>query len=248
MSDLSNLIIDTSPASSDTGVALLSDITITLSGLNYDYTSLSDGFFLEGPDTDQYVGPGLISLTSPANISQGDIDDFLKSPGYQGLVLGSTTVTGLSGNTVITFDPTYPLAPLTDYVANLTSVLDATLNEIDGYVTLSFTSGSGSIEAVPSTISTSILAAAIPEAALTGASNPFKVIKVTPLDHSIENDPNLTTEIVLEFNKSIDSTTVSGNVTVQTIPATDHPNASTSSLGDISIVTSVVGNKLTIEV
>ena len=81
-SDLLSRVLDTFPADSDTGVPLLSNITVTLSGLDYDIQTLKDGLFLEGPDTDQYIGPGIIDQVFPNNISQGDIDDFLKSPGF----------------------------------------------------------------------------------------------------------------------------------------------------------------------
>lgn len=251
MSTLSDLIKDTFPANGDVAVPLQSNLTVTLSGLDYDADSLTEGgLFVEGPDTDQFVGPGLINLASPANISQGDFDDFLQSPGYAGIVQGSVTVSGIMGDTVVTFDPDLPLAPLTEYIVNLTSVLTATLSGIDGFVTFGFTAGSGSIEELPADISTSVLSAAIPEAAQVGisaAAIPFVVTTATPVDHSVENPVDLR-EITLDFNKVIDSASVADNVSVKTVPATDHPNAATGSLGDLAISTEVTGNRLKIKI
>lgn len=246
MSALTDLIKDTFPANGDTGVPLQSNLTITLSGLDYDYTSLSEGFFVEGPDTDQFVGPGQLGLVVPDNVSQGDIDDFLGSPGYQGVVQGTTTVTGVAGDTVITFDPTLPLAPSIEYRVNLTGVTTSGLVDIDGFATLAFTTGTGSIEEIPSDVSSSVLSSATAEAGNVDPNEPFIVTKITPSDHSVDNSINLR-EIEVEFNKPIDSASVAANVAVTTVPATDHPNASTNSLGDIAVSTEVEGNKLRIK-
>lgn len=250
MSDLSDLIADTFPANGDVGVPLLSNITITLSGLDYDATSLVNGFFIEGPDTDQFVGPGLIGLSTPPNVSQGDVDDFLQSPGYQGIVQGTVTVSGIAGQTVVTFDPTLPMAALTEYRVNMTSILNVDEVTIDGFVTLAFTTGSGSIEELPANISTSVLSVAIPEAAAVGLGTsaiPFEIIKTNPKDHSIQNSLDLR-EINIDFNKPINAASLTNNVEVKTVPATDHPNASTNSLGDLAISTEVVGNRLKIKI
>ena len=90
MPALSDIIDDTFPGSGDVGVPLQSAITV-LFDRAMDHTELQLDFFIEGPDTDQFIGPGLLELTSPANISQGDLDNFLRSPGYAGLVQGVFT-------------------------------------------------------------------------------------------------------------------------------------------------------------
>lgn len=245
MSDLSDLIKSTYPGSGDEGVPLAVDLTVTLSGLDYDADSISEGLFLEGPDTDQFVGPGLLELKD-GNVSQGDIDDFLQSPGYAGIVQGTTTVSGIAGDTVVTFNPTYPMTPLTDYVLNLAGVTDAAGTDIDGFVTLSFRTGSGSITEISSEISSSVLSSA-PVLVDSGASTPFKVLKSTPVDNATRIAVDLA-EIELEFNKAINAASVAANVSVKTIPATDHPNATTNSQGDLTISTTVTGNKLTIKI
>jgi hypothetical protein len=246
MSALSDRVKDTFPANGDVGVPLLSNISVTLSGLDYNTTSLTDGLFVEGPDTDQFVGEGLACLLTPENVSQGNIDDFLQSPGYAGIAQGVTTVTGIAGDTHVIFDPTLPLAPLVEYRLNLTSVTTISGVAVDGFVTFAFTAGSGSIQELPTEISTSPLAAATPETG-TGAVGPFAVTTAAPLDHSVQNPTDMR-EIVIDFNKSIDPDSVAGNVIVKTVPATDHPNAVTASLGDIAVSTEVLGNRLKIKI
>ena len=247
MSDLSNLIKDTFPANGDQGVPLKVDLTVTLSGLDYDEDSLKEGLFIEGPDTDQYIGPGLLELKFD-NVSQGEVDDFLQSPGYQGIVGGEITVTGVAGDTLVTFNPTYPMAPLTEYKLNLTGVLDGSSNEIDGFVTYSFQTGSGSIEELPSSISSSSLSAALSEAgAGITVDTDFEVLSSVPEDNAVQVSTD-TDEIVFTFNKAINPASVSGNVSVKTVPTTDHPNATTNSQGDIAVTTQVEGNKLKVKI
>lgn len=247
MSDLSVRIKDTYPANGDEGVPLRVDLTITLSGLDYDNDSLKEGLFVEGPDTDQYVGPGLLELKYPNNISQGDIDDFLQSPGYAGIVEGEVTTSGIAGDTVVTFSPTLPMAPLTEYRVNLTGVTTSGLVDIDGFVTLSFITGSGSIEEIPSDVSSSVLSASLSEAGALSADGEFSVLSSNPADNSIDISVD-TDEIVINFNKPIDPTSVTGNVQVKTVPVTDHPNATTRSQGDLAVTTEVEGNKLKIKI
>ena len=245
MSDLLDLIIDTFPGNNDVGVPLQSNITITLDGLDYDEDSLKEGFFIEGPDTDQFVGPGL-ELASD-NISQGDLDDFLQSPGYRGIVQGTITVSGIAGNTVITIDPDLPLAPQILYVVNLTSILNAAKEQIDGFVSFSFETGTGSIEVIPSTVSSSVLAAALPES-VTVSTEDLKVVSTSPEDRDIEQ-LTTTNEIVITFNKEIDPDSVDTSmVTVITTPISDHPQASTSSLGDLVKTITVLGKTITIKI
>lgn len=253
MSDLLDLVLDTFPANGDVSVPLQSNISVTLSGLDYDHDSLIEGFFVEGPDTDQYIGPGLLDLEGGNILNEGELDNFLQSPGYQGITAGLVTVaTGLDNNSlVVTFDPTNPLAPSTEYRANLTGILDAMQTEIDGFLTFSFTSGTGSIEEIPSSVSTSVLSAAIAEAQAgdaTGSTDPLAVINTTPGDLSVEHDPAKTNEIVVEFNRPLDPASVDGKVSVRTVPATDHPNATTKSQGDIVTSLEVEGKKLKIKI
>jgi hypothetical protein len=249
MSELLDAVKDSFPANNDVGVPLRSDITLTLSGLDYDEDSLTEGFFVEGPDTDQFIGPGLEILTHPDNISQGSLDDFLKSPGYSGLVQGTTTVSGISGDTVITFDPTQPLAASVDYTVNLGAVLrsDGT-TEVDGFVTLSFQTGSGSIQEIPSTVSTSVLRPATPTAITDTTGTPLSVVKITPADHSVENSID-TREVVIEFNKNIDPDTVNNDsVSLVATAVTDHPNLSIDAQGELVKVLEVSGKILRITI
>lgn len=245
MSDLLDLVVDTFPANGDVGVPLRVEITLTLSGLNYDEDSLKEGFFVEGPDTDQFVGPGLIELDS--NVSQGDLDDFLASPGMQGIVQGTVTVSGIAGETVITFVSTNPLAPQITYIANLSDVLTSGLEAIDGFVSFSFDTGTGSIEVIPSTVSTSILSASIPESQ-SSVNDVLRILSVTPADRSVQN-PLTLSEIVITFNKALDPASINeALILVETIPVTDHPNAVTSSLGELAKVVEIIGDKLKLKI
>jgi hypothetical protein len=249
MANLIDLILNSFPASNDVGVPLNSALSFTLSGLNYDTTSLEEGLFLEGPDTDQFVGPGLAILNHPNGVSQGNIDDFLQSPGYSGIVLGEITVTGISGNTVVSFSPDLPLAALTNYVLNLTYVLELDgVTDVTGHVTVPFLTGSGSIEVLPSTASTSVLAQSSLSPLLDTSSLPFTITSVTPKDHSVQN-PVSTREIVVEFSKNIDPLSVDSNaIAVETIPATDHPNIVIQANGELAKQVTVEGNKLKIKI
>lgn len=245
MSDLLDLVVDTFPANADVGVPLRVEITLTLSGLDYDEDSLKEGFFVEGPDTDQFVGPGLIELQE--NVSQGDLNDFLQSPGYQGIVAGEVTVSGIGGNTVITFVSADPLYPSLTYIVNLSEVLTTNETAIDGFVSFSFDTGTGSIEVIPSTVSTSILSAGIPES-LDSINDDFKIVSVSPADRSVQN-PLTLSEIVITFNKAIDPASIDEtSIIVETIPVTDHPNAVTGSLGELAKIVEVVGEKLKLKI
>lgn len=250
MSDLLDRIIDTFPANNDVGVPLRSELTITLSGLDYDEDSLIEGFFVEGPNTDKYVGPGLIYQDYPPNVSDSlNPDDFLGSPGLDGIAAGTTTVSGIAGNTVITFLATYPFAALTEYKMNLHSVLanDGT-TEVDGFVTLSFETGSGSIEEVPSTVSTSILNATSSISVLDSEGTPLSVVKITPEDRSINNSIDLQ-QIVIEFNKAIDASSVTDEtISVIASAVTLHPALSVQAQGELVKSVQVSGNLLIINI
>lgn len=244
MSDLLDLVVDYFPPSGQEGVPVKADITITLSGTDYDEDSLLEGFFIEGPDYDQYIGPGLQELR-PTYDENLDLTDFFESPGYQGLFPGETTVSGEAGNTKVIFTPSIPMQFGVEYRANLTGVEDASGTAIDGFVSWTFVSGSGSIEEIPATVSTSILSAAIAESAVTDSS-PLTVSDSTPGDRSVNADTNLE-EIVIEFSKPIDPNSVTGKVAVKAEPCTDHPLASTTPERDLYFATEVEGNKLKIK-
>lgn len=248
MSDLLDLIISTNPANNDTGVPLVNSISFTLSGVDYDNASLQEGFFVEGPDTDQFVGPGLIELQS--NVSQGDLNDFLQSPGYKGIVQGVVTVEKAT-NTLVTFTPTLPLVAQTLYIVNLSNVWDSALvNEITGFISFSFETGTGSIEEVPATVSTSVLSAGLTESALfaNGYLEPFQVVSTTPRDRTVQISPN-TSEIIVTFNKPINPATVNTNaISIRTSPISDHPQVATQSLGELAKTIEIVGNQLKIKI
>jgi hypothetical protein len=222
MSDLLDLVVDTFPANNDSGVPLKSVISITLSGLAYDETSLIEGLFV----------------------------DFLQSPGYKGIVKGEVTVSGIAGNTVINFTPTLPLAAQIEYIVNLTGILDDQEEEIEGFVSFSFETGTGSIETIPATVSTSVLSAGLSEASILqqGSLEPLAVISTSPVDRSVQIDPD-TREIVITFNKEINPSSVNAdNFIVHTTPISDHPEANIHSLGDLAKVVEVSGKQIKIKI
>lgn len=245
MAQLIDLITDTFPASNDTGVPLITTVKYVLQGTNYDEDSLVEGLFIEGPDTDQYTGPDFNLLAYPNNVSQGEIDDFLQSPGYQGLVGGTVTVSGVGGNTEVRFNATRPLAALTEYKMYLNSVLESDgITEVDGIVTVTFETGTGSIEEVPTTTSTSVLQ----QTTNSSSSTSLEVSSVTPSDRSVENPIDLD-EIVIEFNKEIDANSVDSDmISVTTKPATDHPYANVNYQGNLAKVIEVDGKKIIVKI
>lgn len=242
-------IEDTFPANNDVGVPLLTTITITFDRL-MDETDLNDHFFVEGPDTDQFVGPGLTLLEFPNNTSQGEADDFLRSPGYAGIMEGATTFLTISGSpdkTQLIFTPDQPLAPLTQYTAMLSDVMDASGITHTGIITFTFQTGSGSIEEVPTSVSSSILKTTA-QPGILSTSGALQIVSTTPADHSIDQAVDLT-EIIVEFNKDLDPATVTpAKVTVTAEKATDHPNASATANGELAKAVSVSGTKLTITI
>jgi hypothetical protein len=247
MSDLFDSVLNTFPANNDQGVPLRSTISVTLSGTDYSDASLQEGFFVEGPDTDQFIGPGQLDLVYPDNISQGDLNDFLNSPGYKGIVPGDVTVSGIAGNTVVTFTSEKPLAPLTEYIVNLTDITDLSDIDIDGFVSFSFETGSGSIETIPSTVSTSILSATIPET-IEIVEQALSVISSTPVDRTVEHSKDLR-EIYIDFNKDLDPTSVSAlasSISVKALSVSDHPSLTTKAAGELAKVVEVEGNRLKI--
>lgn len=247
MANLTETISDHFPPASGVAIPLGSNITIDFSR-DMDEDRLEEDVFVEGPDTDQFVGPGLSLLQIPNNISQGDLDDFLKSPGYAGIVQGDYTFTTISGvSTVLVFDPTRPLAPNTTYVVHVAETLDALGNTVSGHVTWSFETGTGSITEIPSTISTSILASAPSAQDFLTSLGPLSVVKTVPFDHAVEQDPKLI-EISVEFNKDLNASTLNdGTVFINVVPATDHPGAGVTTSANIYRVLEIVGKILKIK-
>lgn len=248
MANLVDVIVDHFPPVSGVAIPLGSQITIEFD-VEMDPTSLEDNFFVEGPDTDQYVGEGLAYLHEPDNVSQGDLDDFLRSPGYQGIVPGEIEVDVVSGvGTTLTFTPTQPLYPLIEYRVNLSDPEDADGDTVSGYVTWSFETGTGSIEELPTTISTSVLAVAPHVADYATSQGPLSVVKTTPADHAIE-EPTTLEEIEVEFNKEIDPASVTDeSVQVETVVATDHPEVAASAVGKVVKRLEVDGKTLKIKI
>jgi len=248
MADLIDVISDYFPPASGVSIPLQSEVTVQFS-IEMDTDRLEEDFFLQGPDTDQFVGPFMAELIDPSNISQGDLDDFLQSPGYTGIVQGTFSFVTVSGvSTELTFSPTNPMAPLTLYTAFIGETLDADGNTLTGSVTWSFETGTGSIEELPSNISSSILAASPQALSQLASQTPLTIGKTIPADHSVQNDVDIE-EIVVEFNKNLDSDSITDdNVTVETIPATDHPGASANAHGELAKELTVEGNRLKIKV
>lgn len=243
MTILKDIIADYNPPYGSVGVSLNSTITIQFDRL-MDTDSLEREFFISGPDTDQFVGPGISEFNIyPDNISQGD--DFLTSPGYSGIVEGAFSFETVAGATKMTFTPSSPMAALTEYTAHLPEADDVNgTTYADGQITFTWTTGSGSIEALPSTSSTSVLTSTV--SSLSVLDN-LDIVKTTPVANSVENEVTLSS-IEIEFNKAISSAALSDNVSVKTYPATDHPSLSITSYENLAIRTSVNGKKLTIEI
>jgi len=243
MSDLLNRLVSTAPGNGDAGVPLLTQIVVVLSGLDYDIQSLKDGFFLEGPDTDQFIGSGQIALQN-RRISQGDMDSFFTQAGRAGIVKGSVEVTQ-GTDTTLSLTADLPFAPLIEYTASLTGVLAAdAVTPVDGFITFSFTTGSGSIEEVPSEMSASVLSCS----SLVPASptDDLMLVSSSIPNGAVELSPD-TSEIVLVFNKPLDGATITdGAIDVFSESAFSHPNLHVSVAGVMVKTLSVNGNELTI--
>jgi hypothetical protein len=191
----------------------------------------------------------MTELRYPFNISQGDPSDLLNSPGYKGIVKGNVTVSGISGNTVVTFSPMLPMAALIEYRVNLTDIFKSDgVTSIDGFVTFSFTTGSGSIEEVSSEISTSVLSTTIQGSTALENSSPLSIVSTTPSDHAIQQDPELS-EITVEFNKKINANSVVPElISIESIPITDHPQANITALGRLTKSIEVDNTKIIIKI
>lgn len=239
---LKDIIADYSPPSGSVGVSLNSTIVVLFDRL-MDTDDLEVEFFVSGPDTDQFIGPGVAEFNIyPDNVSQGD--DFLESPGYQGIVSGTFSFETVSGATQMTFTPSFPMAALTQYTAHLPEADDANGTTYEGHVTFSWTTGSGSIEALPDTSSTSVLTSTVTSLS---ALDDLEVVKTTPEADSAEQELDLT-QIEIELNKAISASGLSDNISVKTYPATDHPSASSSADGELAKKVTVDGKKIIIEI
>ena len=116
----------------------------------------------------------------------------------------------------------------------------------EGHVTFEFDTGSGSIESLPSTASSSILSA-LRQTGATSAT-PLSVVSVTPTNHSAQVDID-TSEIVIKFNKTLDASSISASsVSVVTSVATGHPVVGAIAHGSLAKTISVSGRYLTISI
>lgn len=142
MATLSSIVDLVHPADGATSV-ILGDTIWVLFDREMDETSISEGaFFVTGPDTDTWSGPGETIWRDKGNFS--DNDDFLSSPGYTGIVQGSisferinvgnygsytgydTTGDGSLFRTKAIFTPTNRLAASTQYTVYLSGDEDTT--------------------------------------------------------------------------------------------------------------------------
>jgi hypothetical protein len=247
MADLKPIIQDYSPAHNSVSIPLSSVITVTFDRL-MDEDSLSREFFVSGPDTDQFIGPGVAEFNLyPDNVSQGD--DLLESPGYPGIVAGSFSFETLSGNrTKMTFTPTNPMAALTQYTAHLPEADDSAANNYTGHITFDWTTGSGSIEALPSTASTSVLVPLTYQTSVLSIQTPLEVSKTTPADNAIEQEIDLST-IEIEFNKEIFPVSATDDsIIIKGYKASDHPSAGITVNDDIAKNITVEGKKIILSI
>jgi len=256
MPDLIDIIDDYFPANGDVGVPLQTTVSILFSE-EMDETSLAEDFFVEGPDSDSYQGPGLLDKIHPDNISQGELNDFLQSPGYAGIVEGDFSflkidptdanleVSGSPYRTKLVFTPSKPLAALYDYKAIITDTLTTSGVTYSGHLVFEFQTGSGSIEEIPSAVSSSVLFPAS-QAASVDTTVDLSVSSTVPADLAVEQSVD-SDEILIYFNKTLNASTVtSDTVTVTTEEATDHPNLTIPVSGVLDATLIVDDNLLTI--
>jgi hypothetical protein len=253
MSNINEVIVDNFPPVSGQSIPLGSTISVTFNTLmDTTISGLQSTLFVEGPDTDQFVGPGLLEQQFPPNVSQGPLSDFLMSPGYQGIVQGVITTSIVSGLTVsgipytgtqAVFTPSQPLAPSTTYTVHITQTHDSLGNVVSGYVDWSFETGTGSIVQLPNTISTSVLAEAFRAPGLAPASqNLLQVVSITPGDHSVQNSPELQ-DITITFDKVLDPNSITSDmITINTEALTSHPDVKVNAQGSIAFNMTVSGN------
>ena len=252
MTTVSDTIVNYFPADGDVSVPLKSTIWI-LFDRALDEDELNDNFFVEGPDTDQFVGLDFTLQEYPDNISQGD--DFLTSPGYKGIMQGTLTfqkidmtdatleVEEAPYRTKLIFTPSHVMAALTEYKAVLPQVTDSEGTLIEGAVTFSWTTGSGSIEALPSSGSTSVLGLSSSE-----AGDILSVTKTYPTNHQVEIDPELE-QIIITFDKPLEESTVTlDKFIITSQPATDHPSITVNYTEELVKSVEVDSNKVIITI
>jgi hypothetical protein len=115
-----------------------------------------------------------------------------------------------------------------------------------GHLTFEFDTGSGAIQALPSTSSSSIISALRQESS--SSLSAFTVSKTTPADHSAQASIDLP-EIVIEFNKNIDETSiVDEDIIVLASMVSNHPALLTMEEKRLAIKTEVSGKKLLIKI
>jgi hypothetical protein len=113
-----------------------------------------------------------------------------------------------------------------------------------GTVVSTFTTGNGSITVVPTSTATSPTGDPI----LSTLGDVFKIVETAPEDGTSNLTMTGNRRITIEFNNSIDPTTVSSDtVEVLVEPVSDHPALSQVPAGPISHTLTVSGNKLFID-
>ncbi|MBD3268468.1 hypothetical protein GF373_17510 [bacterium] len=114
-----------------------------------------------------------------------------------------------------------------------------------GHLTFEFDTGSGSIQSLPSTSSTSILKTL--EQSLTNTKD-LQVVRTIPANHQVEVDPNLE-EIIIEFNKNLDASSVTDAlVSVVAKIASSHPVLGGLAKGEIAKRITVSGRRITLAI
>ena len=255
MANIQDLIVDNFPPVSGISIPLGATISVTFDTLmDTTISGLQSTLFIEGPDTDQYVGPGLLEQQFPPNVSQGPLNDFLMSPGYQGIVQGTITTATVTGLTIsgisytgtqAVFTPDHVLAPSTTYVVHITQTNDSLGNVVSGYIDWSFETGTGSIVQLPNTISTSVLAEAFRAPGMApSAQNLLQIVSTSPRDHSVQNSPELQ-EIDITFDKVLDPTSITPDmITINTEALTSHPDVKVNAQGSIAFNMTVSGHTI----
>jgi len=149
----------------------------------------------------------------------------------------------------LVFTATQPLYPLVTYTVHLVETLDVLGTSWPGYVGFTFESGSGSIEQLPSSISSSILSSGLsPSAVTVSEGTGLKVLSTTPVDFSINNSSDLS-QIVINFDKDLDAATVTQDrIIVEASAASDHPNLVATAKGKLAKQLVVSGKTLTIKI
>lgn len=128
-----------------------------------------------------------------------------------------------------------------EYSADLSSAVLCS-----GHLIFGFETGSGQIQSLPSSGSTSVLAS-LRQGTLS-SSVPLQVVSIDPENHAGNVDPDLS-EIVVTFNKNLDSDTVTSDVVkIVTEAATGHPSAATVAKGLLAKQVEVSGRRLIIKI